>query len=263
VKLEVRQGYGRHNRSRNRFARQKNRGMWLLTLVDRVRRASIPIALLCIGAVVGAYGVPWLQQRINQPIEKVIVEGDLQYLERRELMEMVPVYQGDRWLDVSLRHVQAALEQQAWIYSVRVSRRWPQALHIQVQEQKPIARWNEDYVLNQYGQIFERQQKNLQHLPLLSGSPGSERNVMERFLEFSQTLSPLYVRLVKLRLNERLSWEATLDNGVVIRIGHADALLRMRRFVRLYRQVLADRIARVESVDLRYTSGAAVRFSKI
>src|SRR5690606_26811310 len=105
---------------------------------------------------------------------------------------------------------------------------------------------------NQYGQVFDRDGKVVVNLPVLQGVAGSERNVMERFLEFSRLLAPLRLQPVRLQLDERHAWNVTLDNGTLIKIGNHRALERMQRFVFLYQQELAKSTRPVAVVDLRY-----------
>lgn len=223
-------------------------------------RYGVPLLLLVVGTVLGIYTFPYIKEHINQPVARVLVEGDLKYLERREVMEQVPVFQGDRWLDVDLNQVRSEVEAMPWIYSAQVSRRWPHTLHIRLEEQKPIAIWNQQQLLNQYGQVFERDEKVIKDLPVLLGIEGSERNVMERFLEFSRLLAPLHLRPVRLELDAQQAWNVTLDNSTVIKVGNGHALERMQRFVFLYQQELAKSPRPVAVVDLRYGSGAAVRW---
>lgn len=223
-------------------------------------RYGVPLLLLVVGALLGIYTFPYIKAHINQPVARVLVEGDLKYLERREVMERVPVFQGDRWLEVDLNHIRNEVETLPWVYSAQVSRQWPHTLHIRLQEQKPIAIWNEHQLLNQYGQVFDRDNKAVQDFPVLQGAEGSEQNVMERFVEFSRLLAPLHLQPVRLQLDERYAWSVTLDNGTVIKIGNNKALERMQRFVFLYQQELAKAPRPVAVVDLRYGSGAAVRW---
>lgn len=223
----------------------------------------VPVLLLAAGTLLGIYLFPYVKAHINQPVSRVLVEGDLKYLDRREVMERVPVFQGDRWLEVDLNHVRNEVEALPWIYSAQVSRRWPHTLHIRLQEQKPIAIWNEHHLLNQYGQVFDRDNKVVQGFPLLQGAEGSERNVIDRFLEFSRLLAPLRLKPVRLQLDERHAWNVTLDNGLVIKAGNHKALERMQRFVFLYQQELVKAPRPAAVVDLRYGSGAAVRWQPL
>lgn len=259
--MEVKRSLHRRTPPRNRLLSRETttsapRRQWL----HKSERYGAPLLLLMVGTLLGIYTFPYIKAHINQPVARVLVEGDLKYLERREVMERVPVFMGDRWLEVDLNHIRHEVETLPWVYSAQVSRQWPHTLHIRLQEQKPIAIWNQHQLLNQYGHIFDRENKAVQDFPVLLGPEGGERNVMERFLEFSRLLAPLHLEPVRLQLDERYAWNVTLDNGTVIKIGNNNALERMQRFVFLYQHELAKSLQTVAVVDLRYGSGAAVRW---
>jgi len=230
--MEVRQAFTRRQPPRrNRLIREEVKK----SSVDANLKSTILHAVLMVfGIVFGIMTFPFLQKQMNQPVEKVLVTGDLFFLERREVMDQIPVYQGDRLLDVNLQAIQQQLEKMPWIYSAHVSRQWPGTINVSVVEQKPIAFWNESQLLNQYGRVFERNGKPMHDLPQLNGVIGSEMNVMQRFQEFSQLLAPLSMKMVRLQQNEQLAWEVETDKGIRLELGSSQALEKMQRFVFLY-----------------------------
>jgi len=258
--IEIKRSLHRRMPPRNRLLSREISAPSTRKWLQGGEQYGVPLALLLVGALMGIYVFPYLKAHINQPVARVMVEGDLKYLERREVMDRVPVFQGDRWLDADLNHIRREVETLPWVFSAQVSRQWPHTLHIHLREQKPIAVWNERQLLNQYGQVFDRDDKVVENFPVLQGGVGSERNVMERFLEFSRLLAPLHLQPMRLQLDERHAWNVTLDNGMVIKIGNHKALERMQRFVFLYQQELAKAPRPVAVVDLRYGSGAAVQW---
>jgi len=219
--------------------------------------------LLLAGIGFGVYVFPIAARQINQPVAKVIVKGDFQYIDRHELMNFVPIYQGDRLLDIDLDAVRKTVEAMPWVYSAQVTRQWPDVIRIDVVEQKPIAYWNDSKLLNQYGSMFLRQGKVVEHLPSLSGVEGNEVTMMQRFMEFSQLLAPLGMKIVRLQQDEQLAWEVDTDNGIHLQLGDDQMLEKMRRFVFLYQTQLQQDERHAAVVDLRYTSGAAVRWGNV
>lgn len=51
-----------------------------------------------------------------------------------------------------------------------------------------------------------------------------------------------------------------MANGLQLGLGRKETHLRLMRFVRVYAEVLKPRIEAIDSVDLRYTNGFAVRW---
>jgi len=259
--MEVRQAFTRRPPPRrNRLIREELKPAAVHT---NLQSAILHAMLMVLGIGLGVMVFPYLQQQMNQPVAKVLVTGDLFFLERREIMDQIPVFQGDRLLDVNLQAIQKQLEKMPWIYSAHVSRQWPDSIHITVVEQKPIAFWNETQLLNQYGHVFERSGKPINNLPLLFGISGNEMNVIQRFQEFSQLLAPLGMKIIRLQQNEQMAWTVETDKGIRLELGSSQALEKMQRFVFLYQNQLQNAPRAVAVVDLRYNNGAAVSWKAV
>lgn len=257
--MEVRQAFTRRAPPRrNRLIREETQST---TLQTRWKHGIVHALLLVSGIGFGVLVFPLLEKQMNQPVTKVSVTGDLFFMDKREIMAQIPVYQGDRLLDLDLNTIQQQLEQMPWIYSARVSRQWPDVIDITIVEQKPIAFWNDSLLLNQYGNVFERSGKPIKDLPLLFGVAGSETNVMQRFQEFSQLLAPQGIKVLRLQQNEQLAWEVETDIGIRLQLGSTQAMEKMQRFVFLYENQLKNESRSAEVVDLRYNNGAAVSWA--
>ena len=230
----------------------------LLAMLGR----SLPVFFVVLGLVIAFKLFPYIEQQFNRPIAKVMVLGNLNYLDKAELISNVDVYANDKLFDISLGLIQHKLEKMPWVYSVQVERRWPDLIKIFVVEQKPITHWNDSELLNQYGENFDRQEKIVRGLPYLSGREGNEMHVMERYLEFSELMALLGMRISELDYDEQGSWMVVLDEKINLKLGSDDVLEKMRRFVFLYQQDLQYAGRAVEVVDLRYGDGAAVRWGK-
>lgn len=66
-----------------------------------------------------------------------------------------------------------------------------------------------------------------------------------------------------LLLSKRYAWTAKLDNGIVLNLGRAhereQLKARVDRFVSVYPQLAAALPGRIESVDMRYPNGLALK----
>jgi cell division protein FtsQ len=241
---------------RNRFLHEEKKAAF--TIDPRWQEITLQVLWVVCGIAFGVLAFPVMEKQMNQPVNKIVVTGNFHFVDHRDIMARIPVYEGDRLLDVDLDAVQAGLEHLPWVYSARVSRRWPDVINISIVEQKPIALWNATQVLNQYGQVFDRNDKETKALPALLGLPGSELDVIERFREFSQLLAPFGLKIVRLQQDEQLAWDVETDNGIRLRLGATQALEKMQRFVFLYQAKLQHETRAVAIVDLRYNNGAAV-----
>lgn len=225
-------------------------------VVGRVMVTLLGLAL----TVLAGYGVVQAYHKVNaQKIETVQIEGALQYVSGEDIKEAVSRFAFASLVAIDLDLLKAELETQPWISQVTVRREWPDRLVIQVEEEQPIARWNERHLLNQQGQIFspENAMDELQ-LPRLTGPEQSEQTVMLQYLQFNQLLYPLGVRIRDLALNDRGAWTMTLTNGAEVRLGRDMMLERLRRLVVFLESEYGEQIVNIGSIDLRYRNGIAV-----
>jgi cell division protein FtsQ len=84
--------------------------------------------------------------------------------------------------------------------------------------------------------------------------------VAARYQLIGNMLAQIELRVSELRLNERRAWQVQLHNGLQLVLGRAVNDAQLEKFVAVYQQLLSDRAAQMESVDLRYNNGFAVRW---
>ena len=150
-------------------------------------------------------------------------------------------------------------------------------MRVRIEEQQPLALWNENQMLNTWGEPFTANKGELDNeaeLPHFSGPEGSESLVVQRYAELMRWFAPLDLRVMQLDLNARYAWGATLSNAMQLELGRdpgADApdphglpgalpfAARIKRFVQAWPAVnsrLEGRI--VTRADLRYPGGFAL-----
>jgi cell division protein FtsQ len=71
-------------------------------------------------------------------------------------------------------------------------------------------------------------------------------------------LADAHLSLAALRLDARGAVEIVLATGQVIKLGNRDLDARLKRLFTVAAPTLADDLARVDYIDLRYTNGFAV-----
>lgn len=164
---------------------------------------------------------------------------------------------------MDLDAARTALRRVPWVRSVALRRQWPRRLEIEVDEHDPLARWNDDALVNSRGEVFYANWAG--DLPKFRGPDGQSGVMTERFREWTRLLAPLDLKLQGLTLSPRGGWQlrALDDNGVLtLDVGRDDVPGRLARFVAVYGRtvaVLARAGKRVEHVDLRYRNGFAAQ----
>ena len=229
---------------------------------------SMPVfaVTLVLGLLAGGWQL--LDYVGSVPVSRVAVTGTLQHIDRNLLIERVrPYLHGAGFMTVDLAAIRADIVQLPWVAEVSIQRRWPDQLVIEVTEQEAIARWGKDGLLNRRGEVFRPQSLvdaegkalgDVAQLPLLYGPDNLSGEVVERYAQMRDLLSEQKLMLSDLGSDARGSWSATLQSGVVLRLGTGDILKKMRSFSRVYRAELSAQMDRIAYIDLRYSNGLSV-----
>lgn len=232
---------------------QVERPQWAARLL--LPGMALALVLLLAAAVI------WLLNPHNLPLRTVRVEGVLVHVTPEQIRAAVAPFAGQGFVHIDIAQVRAALERLPWIYSVQVTRSWPDALLVAVQEQKVLARWGDGGLVNVQGDVFRPQAPQTDdRLPLLQGPPGTSAALAMQFAAMRRLLVPLGLAITRVTMDDRRAWSLMLADGVQLMLGRSDQAARIERFVHAYPQVLAPRIATVARVDLRYTNGFAVQW---
>ena len=243
------------NRRRNVRRRAESSGRWQIAQWPWRRIGAIAVALLGAGA-----GCAVLLLFLNQPIERIRVEGQFQHMSALDVEKAVRAQlHGAGLVSVRLDDVRRALRLLPWVQAATVQRSWPRGIVVQVTEQQAVARWNDTDLVNARGDVFANSAHFVPpELPQLAGPAGTEADVVARYLAVQGRIVEAGVRLTALRLDARGAWELQLDNGVVVRFGRKQVDERFARFLAVALRMTCQRAADIAYVDMRYTNGFAV-----
>ncbi len=242
-------------RRRNVRRRAEGGERWQLALLPWQRIGAIAGAILGAGAIAAA-----LLLFINQPIERIRVDGQFQHLTAQDVERAVRAQlHGAGLVSVRLDDVRRALRLLPWVQAATVQRSWPRGLRVTVIEQQAVARWNSTDLVNAHGDLFFGNPHFAPpELPQLAGPPGTEADVVARYLAVQGRIVESGVRLTALKLDARGAWELQLDDGVTVRFGRRQVDERFERFLTVALRMVCQRAADIAYVDMRYTNGFAV-----
>jgi len=164
---------------------------------------------------------------------------------------------------VSPAEVRAGVERLPWVRRASVRRVWPDRLEIALEEYVAFARWGDDSLVNRQGERFKALTD--EGLPLLAAPPGTEREVVRRYLRFSEIVAPLGAPVERVVLTARYAWQLHLGNGLTLVLGRdADvAEERLKRFVEVFPETVGRVAGKNQYVDLRYPNGFALRVPQL
>jgi len=250
-----------------------------------INLAANVLILLAVSSLL-AGGVVWISQRPYFAITRLSIEpvggGGLQFVSAAGVQATLADRLRGNFFFINLEHVRELMETTPWVRKARVKRVWPNTLQVQLEEHQPLAFWNEDQMLNTWGEPFAANLGELpddRKLPQLNGPDASERLVVQRYAELIRWIAPLEVDVREITLSPRYAWEVRLNNGVRLALGRdpaADAAdphgrsgaltfaSRIERFVQAWPALMARLDGRtLASADLRYPNGFAISLAPV
>jgi Cell division septal protein len=144
-----------------------------------------------------------------------------------------------------------------WARNVSLRRRWPDKLEVVIEEHQAMARWGNVALVNTHGELFYAATNK--ELPIFLGPGDGVIEVASQYMEVSKSLKMADLTIATLALSPRRAWQVTTANGMVIELGRVDVAARLDKFVRVYRNTIANLNMKVDYADLRYPNGFAVR----
>lgn len=219
--------------------------------------ASAPVALVLTLA--------WLGRGDVFPVTTIRITGDAPHVDVERLKARLAAAIDGNFLTFDAHRVSRAAEALPWVAGASVRRVWPDTVEVVLYERVPLARWGRDALMDAQGVVFRpgRLPPGADRLPYLAGPGGSERLVLETYRRLNERLAPLGLALVSLEQNARRAWRARLDNGIRLQLGRGAPEAGLRRLTAVYPRILAPEAARIDSIDLRYPNGLAVRWKDI
>lgn len=224
------------------------------------------LVLLVLGVV--AFGVSWFSQWLNQasvfPIRSVIIQGDFTRVDQNRLRQIVAPLAHKGFFAVDLASIRASIQPLPWVAQTEVRRLWPDQLLIKITPEQVVARWSQDALLNNFGEILHfGNVTGVDALPLFTGSDNLAPDMLNYYQEANEILKPISIKITEIDVDSGGNWCVTLSNGINLRLGEQERLTRLHRFVKVYDKLIAEHADQVRSVDLRYHDGVAVAWKNV
>lgn len=222
------------------------------------------------------YGIYWihgyLQDEQKLPVQTIVFSGEFSMLNTTLLEAQIRQKLTASFFALDVNDVHALMESNPWVFSASVRKRWPSQLYIHIQEQQAVAIWNDDLLLNKFGDTFdglnalrpdnEKGQSRTYlytNLVQLYGPGGSEKTALTGYTNMQRLLNTSGHVIEQLVLSERFAWQSKLQSGIILKLGRQEYINRLQRFIDVY-PTLTERHSNIEYVDLRYDTGLAVGF---
>lgn len=197
----------------------------------------------------------------SAPVTSISIAGEMPYTTRLDIESAIEKVNLGNFFNLDVNDVQQKVAKLPWVYSVSVRKKWPDELKIYVVDQKPIAHWNGDFLLNVNGKAFQADvQRLVEKLPAFFGPEGTEQIALDNFINLNKLLDFSQLAIDELVLTERFAWQLILNDGVTINLGRDNRVERIQRFMDIYPEIKLNKKdgQQVDYVDLRYDTGLAV-----
>ena len=211
--------------------------------------------------------VSWLMRQSLFNLGAITVQGDMAHNNAITLRANVAPRLAGNFFTVDLNRTRSVFESAPWVRQAVVQRQFPNRLKVVLQEHRAEALWGPEgdtRLVNNFGEIFEANQDEVDavDLPQLNGPLGQAPLVLQAYRQLAPHFEKLDVALERLELTGQGSWRARLDSGAVVELGQgslADIDARTQRFITTLAQVSSRYGKDLESADLRYSNGYAVK----
>jgi cell division protein FtsQ len=197
------------------------------------------------------------------PLKTLRLQGHVERVDPAAVRAALVPYAREGFFAVHLDRARAAVAALPWVERAEVHKRWPDVLEVRIVEHRPFARWGDDRLLSEQGELFPAANvKPPANLPLLDGPDARVADVVAMYNESQELFAPAGLAVRSLGLDARGSWSLTLSSGAEVEIGSREARLRLTRFAGLLPQLLSQKQLPLRRADLRYTNGFALTWGE-
>ncbi|SUO97232.1 cell division protein FtsQ/DivIB [Suttonella ornithocola] len=221
------------------------------------------LALLLLSAILLAGWMTYkrLTQNAFFPLKRVVLERPLIYADPLTITDTVRSYGRADMLHIDVQALATQIDQMDWVKSVIVSKQWPDAIKVNVQERVPILRWGKGDFLDTDAVHFHLPDAPaLTKLFAVEGPEGTEKSVLEMYRRINPWLREQGVELLSLTLDPRLIWHVRIAPGIDVLLGRDELNERLKKLVIVNRKILSKYGKYIASLDLRYQEGFSVRW---
>lgn len=213
----------------------------------------------------------WLFRHPIFNLSAITVRGDVTHNNAVTLRANVAPRLAGNFFTVNLAQTRAVFESVPWVRKAVVQRQFPDRLNVLLQEHQAVAYWGADddtLLVNSFGEVFEANQAEVESadLPQLAGPSGQTPLVLQAYRRLSVRFEKLDMQLERLELTGQGSWRARLDSGAELELGHGSVDEidgRTQRFIATLNQVSSRYGRDLESADLRYSNGYALKLKGV
>lgn len=213
----------------------------------------------------------WLVRHPAWQVAGIQVQGDVVHQNVATLRAHIANRLSGSFLSLDLAEAKALFESAPWVRKAVVQREFPNRLKVTLSEHQAVAWWGdagEDKLVNTQGEVFQANPASLENDSLveLAGPDDQAAQVLALYRDLSSVFGRIDLDIRRLELSPRGSWRARLSNQAQIELGRGETselMARAAQFVATVGQITTRYERDIESADLRYPNGYAVRMKGV
>lgn len=251
-------------RRRRQGVRQKKPFQWKYLLVKAWRYLRFISSTLAMILVVLSPYLVWqyLETHDVFQIQRVVIHSNAKYLVGERKEKLINELLGQNIVSYDVENFRNTLSQNPWVKNIEVKRRWPDEIELMIDERKPIAIWNDLYLIEEDGSIFEPELMPSSSLINLVGNTDQKEKVLEGMIKIEAAINAVGLKVDKIILDYRGSWTIVLENNVELYLGASFFEERLKRFVSHYPSSIQSKMDSIIAVDFRYDRGYALKWKR-
>ena len=224
--------------------------------LTRLKWLSLAVLVLFLG-VVSFYAVNSLPELETQVVGGELSDEQKLYLEYRLNDQL----EGN-FVTLDLADAQALLEQEDWISSVLIEKKWPNLLSVRVIPKVPVARFGSNRFVDAEGGLYQQASFNQSDQNLVSfyGPSDQTAGMMSRYEIVNRWFSVLGYRLQDVQLSPGGLWLFQFEPALTVLIGQDQSPAKLYELSELMSGPLKPALSQIRVVDLRYVSGLSIRW---
>ncbi len=190
------------------------------------------------------------------PIHEIRFVGTFDKVDVADLNGIVEKNIDGNFFTLDVRRIHRLITDLPWVNFAWIDRKWPGILQIRVVEEKAVAIWRDEKLINAQGKLFVAGSRDyFPELPVFFGEANSEKELMKIFALVNSIVQPAGLSVSQLSIDARHAIKAKLDNSIELFLGRDNFEKKLMRFVRVYGSNIAHLKQKISRVDLRYSNG--------
>ena len=160
---------------------------------------------------------------------------------------------------MDINYLREKIEKIDWVKNVIIRRSYPDEVKIYIEEHIPVAIWNNDYYLDEFGKIFSANNIN-SDLPLIASRSNRNNIIFKYFTLLSKSIldNEIDDKVIKIQENEIRSLSVFFSSGIKVEFGSSNITDKINIFFKAYKTLNSSDLKKIRYIDMRYSNGFSV-----